>query len=38
VALVTPSRRPQTLLAEGITDVLRQVLRQSLNAATAPHC
>jgi LysR family nitrogen assimilation transcriptional regulator len=34
VALVTPSRRPQTLLAEGITDVLRQVLRQSLNAET----
>ncbi|MGV3635565.1 MAG: LysR family transcriptional regulator [Pseudorhodoplanes sp.] len=31
VALVMPARRPQTLLAEGIADVLRQVLKQSLN-------
>jgi LysR family nitrogen assimilation transcriptional regulator len=33
VALVTPARRPQTLLAEGIAAVLRQVLGQALNPA-----
>jgi LysR family nitrogen assimilation transcriptional regulator len=32
VALVTPARRPQTLLAGGIAEVVRQVLRQALDA------
>jgi LysR family nitrogen assimilation transcriptional regulator len=33
VALVTPAQRAQTILAAGITDILRQVLRQALNPA-----
>jgi len=30
LALITPARRPTTLLADGIAEVLRQVLRQTL--------
>ncbi len=30
VALITPARRPSTLLARGATDILRQVLTQTL--------
>jgi LysR family nitrogen assimilation transcriptional regulator len=30
VALVTPARRPNTLLAEGVADILRNVLQQTL--------
>jgi LysR family transcriptional regulator, nitrogen assimilation regulatory protein len=30
VALVTPARRPRTLLAEGTADILRRVLRDTL--------
>ena len=31
VALVTAARRPHTLLADGVTDILRQVVQQTLN-------
>jgi hypothetical protein len=30
VSLVTPARRPTTLLADGVAEILRQVLRQTL--------
>jgi hypothetical protein len=30
VALVTPTRRPSTLLAEGVADILRRMLRETL--------
>jgi LysR family transcriptional regulator, nitrogen assimilation regulatory protein len=30
VALVTPARRPTTILADGVAEILRQVLRQTL--------
>ena len=32
MALVTPARRPSTLLADGVTDILRRVLQQTLRA------
>ncbi len=35
VALSTPARRPHTLIADGITDIVRQVLRQTLNVPAA---
>jgi hypothetical protein len=30
VALVTPARRPATLLAAGVTDLVRQLLQRTL--------
>jgi LysR family nitrogen assimilation transcriptional regulator len=36
VALITPLRRPTTLLADGATDILRQVLKQMLSPKGAP--
>jgi LysR family transcriptional regulator, nitrogen assimilation regulatory protein len=36
VALITPSRRPTTLLADGAIDILRQVLKQTLHQKRAP--
>jgi LysR family nitrogen assimilation transcriptional regulator len=38
VALVTPARRPQTLLAGGITQVLQQVLARTLVSTTPARC
>ena len=35
VALVTPARRPNTLLAEGVTGILRDVLRRTLHPEPA---
>lgn len=35
VALVTVARRPHTLLADGITEILRQVVRQTLSPPDA---
>lgn len=31
VVLATPARRPNTLLADGVTDIVRQVLQETLN-------
>jgi hypothetical protein len=36
VALVTPARRPSTLLADGVAGILRKVLRQTLRPETSP--
>jgi LysR family nitrogen assimilation transcriptional regulator len=36
VALVTAARRPHTLLADGITEILRQVVQQTLNPPPLP--
>jgi LysR family transcriptional regulator, nitrogen assimilation regulatory protein len=37
VSLITPARRPTTLLAEGVADILRQVLRQTLVGGRRKH-
>lgn len=36
VGLVTAARRPHTLLADGIIEIVRQVLQQTLNPAPSP--
>jgi LysR family nitrogen assimilation transcriptional regulator len=37
VALITPGRRPTTLLADGATEILRQVLRRTLSGPRRRH-
>jgi LysR family nitrogen assimilation transcriptional regulator len=37
VALITPARRPSTLLADGTAEILRQVLRQTLPGPFRKH-